>query len=81
MILRKPALALVALAIAIGVLARSQESGLAKSEPDSATFWLTYEQPAEVYLGKGGVFMSNPTITDRRSSLASSPTKPTPTKT
>src|SRR3990170_5736457 len=57
MILRKPALALVALAIAIGVLARSQESGLAKSEPDSATFWLTYEQPAEVYLGKGGVFM------------------------
>ena len=57
MILRKPALALVALAIAIGALAGSRASGLAKSEPDSATFWLTYEQPAEVYLGKGGVFM------------------------
>ena len=57
MILRKPALALVALAIAFSALTGSWESGFAVSEPDSATFWLTTEQPAEVYLGKGGVSM------------------------
>ncbi len=54
---KKPALALVALVIACGALIGSQESGLAVSEPDSATFWLTEGQPAEVYLGKGGVSM------------------------
>jgi hypothetical protein len=57
MTFKRVALALVVLLIAVGALGGNWVAALANSEPDFATFSLTYQQPADVYLGKGGVFM------------------------
>lgn len=54
---------LAALLIAFGALAGTWASGLALEPRESATFPLTFQQPEEVFLGKGGVYMVSSSYT------------------